>query len=223
MTDPATQAPLHDALEILLAGLCAGSSPIAPQTSAGAEMVTAMVALGARATPLQTPKCLDGVGNGCLLELADAVTLAERETAFLVTGLVGTYDMTSIVSCPQLAPDDPELACLLAALRAMGVQTHVADAKPGCKMELRGAPSAHPWRHSAAGWRSLAIHAVLLAALNTPGVTRMTHVDCDVQFAVDRLRTMGADIRLDQAPDGIELAIAGQPILCPHEPIGTAS
>lgn len=213
MSDPDAGPSLPGAFAVLVAGLCAGRTSLEPKDAAGMQMLRAMIALGARSVPDDPPCQIDGVGNGCLVELRSPLTITDPIVALLLSGLLGAYAMQSTIVCPTLAADDRQLDRLAGALQAMGCQIDVDALQSGCRVTIHGAPCANPWRHQADGWSAITVAAIMAAALNTPGVCRIEGVACDMTEMANQLCAVGANITITPGPDGYGIAIVGQPSL----------
>lgn len=204
-------AALDDHLAIILAGLAAGRCIVTAgrDDRALAETAAAMAALGAVCRPNGAGWEIVGTGNGCLLEPVRPLTVeVEATPALLLTGLLAACDMPARITCraPVAAEEAGPLA---AALGAMGAQLAMEPGPP-FRVAIRRQPSLHPWVHVAAGWSETTVAAVLLAALNTPGTTRLKAADAAPRAAADRLSRFGVDCGL-AAADGLwSLAVRGR-------------
>ena len=203
-----------DHLAIILAGLAAGRSLIATgrDDRALAETAAAMAALGAACRPNGAGWEIAGTGNGCLLEPVRPLTVeAEAAPALLLTGLLAACDMPARITCraPVAAHEAGPLA---AALGAMGAQLAMEPGPP-FRVAIGRQPSLHPWVHAAAGWSETTVAAVLLAALNTPGTTRLKAAGAAPRAAAECLSRFGVDCGL-AAADGLwSLAVRGRSAL----------
>src|SRR5262245_59477971 len=131
----------------------------------------AMKAMGARLEKKGAEWIINGVGNGALLQPEAPLDFGNAGTGSRLTmGLVGTYDMeTTFVGDASLS--GRPMGRVLEPLREMGVQ--VVKAAPGDRMPLtlRGPRSTAPISYRVPMASAQVKSAVLLAGLNTPGVT----------------------------------------------------
>lgn len=131
----------------------------------------AMKAMGARIEKRGAEWIIQGTGNGCLLEPVAPLDFGNAGTGSRLTmGLVGTYDMeTTFIGDASLS--GRPMARVLDPLREMGVQ--VLKASPGDRMPitLRGPKHAAPISYRVPMASAQVKSAVLLAGLNTPGIT----------------------------------------------------
>ncbi len=130
----------------------------------------AMQAMGAKIRKDGDARIINGVGNGCLLQPEAALDFGNAGTgARLTMGLVGTYDMkTSFIGDASLSKRP--MGRVLNPLREMGVQVEAAE---GDRMPLTliGPKTANPITYRVPMASAQVKSAVLLAGLNTPGVT----------------------------------------------------
>jgi len=189
----------------------------------------AMKAMGARIEKHGAEWTIDGVGNGCLLEPAAPLDFGNAGTGSRLTmGLVGTYDMkTTFIGDASLSKRP--MGRVLDPLRQMGTQ--VVDAASGDRMPLtlvgprRAAPIGYRVPMASAQVKS----AVLLAALNTPGVTTVIEPVMTRDHTEKMLAGFGASIEVETDADGVrhiriegEPTLQGQTILVPGDPSSAA-
>ena len=196
-----------DALTLILAAVAPGRSVVA--AGAPDDTRAALEALGARIDPGPGRWTVCGTGNGCLLAAPGPLAFGDdADAAALVTGLVGTYAMPTRLACSGPAPET-----LFAALASQGTQISPVDAH-GWTVE--GPPSAHPVEHEGDGWDEVTVLAVILAALNVPGQTRVTGLRRDFADIVGVLDRFDAGVDIAPAPDGtFALRVTGQSLLSP--------
>ena len=159
-------------LQIILAGLAAGRTEQIIETVNPAlrETSSAMAELGARIVDAEQGMMIAGTGNGCLLQPAGPLVFkADAVSALLMVGLLAAYDMDARIECHVL-PERRDLEDIGAALGAMGAQIAIDPGLPW-SVSVARQPSLHPVMHHARGWSDTVVAAVLLAALNTPGMT----------------------------------------------------
>ncbi|MCR9122151.1 MAG: hypothetical protein NXH91_07740 [Phyllobacteriaceae bacterium] len=195
-------------LSILLAGLAAGETVCdAPPGGETSPLIGVMDALGARirARP-DGAIAITGAGNGCLLQPEAPLSLDLSVSALLVAGLVAPYDMVTRVACPG-GFDTEARASLLAAFGAMGIQ---ASAEGNDEIVLSGQATANPAILDARGWSDPVVAAVGLAALGTPGITRIAHLPRDPTVLVATFSRFGARADLAKIDEDWSLAVTGQ-------------
>src|SRR5690606_36399129 len=170
-----------------------------------------------------------GTGNGALLQPEGPLDFGNAGTGSRLTmGLVGTYDMeTTFIGGASLSKRP--MGRVLDPLRLMGVQ--VLDAAPGDRMPLtlhgpkRAAPISYRVPMASAQVKS----AVLLAALNTPGVTTVIEPVMTRDHTEKMLKGFGAALEVETGADGArhiriegEGRLAGQVIAVPGDPSSAA-
>jgi 3-phosphoshikimate 1-carboxyvinyltransferase len=172
----------------------------------------AMKAMGAQIEKRGEEWIVDGVGNGCLLEAARApLDFGNAGTgARLTMGLVGTYDMkTRFVGDASLSARP--MGRVLAPLREMGTQ--VLDAAPGDRLPLTlaGPKHAAPITYRVPMASAQVKSAVLLAGLNTPGVTTVLEPVATRDHTEKMLAGFGAAIEVETDGEGARhISIEGQ-------------
>ncbi len=198
-----------DHLDIVLAGLAAGRTLLPSARSGDRPLLDAMAALGARIERTDSGIAVTGAGNGCLLEPVTTLALENADAALLVAGLVAPYDMAARIACRSGLPDGDRDA-FLAATAAMGIQASAPDADT---IVLAGQASAVPARHACAGWSQTVLRTIALAALNTPGITRLEGEGAAPTALARRLGAFGAQCGIDHRDGGWSLAVTGQCVL----------
>jgi 3-phosphoshikimate 1-carboxyvinyltransferase len=184
----------------------------------------AMKAMGALIEKRDGEWIVDGVGNGCLLEAREPLDFGNAGTGVRLTmGLVGAYDMkTSFVGDASLS--SRPMGRVLAPLREMGVQ--VLDAAPGDRLPLtlagpkHAAPIAYRVPMASAQVKS----AVLLAGLNTPGVTTVIEPVATRDHTEKMLAGFGAAIEVElhhavgECLAAFDKSVAAASLLVAHPP-----
>ena len=215
----------------MFGGLAAGQTRITGLLEGEDVMRTgdAMVAMGAKITRAGNEWVIDGVGNGCLLEPQAPLDFGNAGTGSRLTmGLVGTYDMKTIFIGDASLQSRP-MARVLNPLREMGVQ--VIDAAPGDRLPLtlhgprRAAPISYRVPMASAQVKS----AVLLAALNTPGITTVIEPIMTRDHTEKMLAGFGAALDIETDAQGVrhiriegEPRLSGQTIAVPGDPSSAA-
>ena len=189
----------------------------------------AMRAMGARIAREGDAWVIDGVGNGCLLEPEGPLDFGNAGTGSRLTmGLVGTYDMRTVFTGDASLSKRP-MGRVLEPLRQMGAQ--VIEAAPGERMPLtlRGPKRAAPIRYRVPVPSAQVKSAVLLAALNTPGVTTVIEPVMTRDHTEKMLAGFGAALEVETGADGVrririegEPRLVGQTITVPGDPSSAA-
>ena len=171
----------------------------------------AMKAMGANIRKEGDTWLINGVGNGCLLEAAEPLDFGNAGTGSRLTmGLVGTYDMeTTFIGDASLSKRP--MGRVLDPLRLMGVQ--VVKAAPGDRMPLtlRGPRHAAPISYRVPMASAQVKSAVLIAGLNTAGVTTVIEPVMTRDHTEKMLAGFGADIEVETDKEGVRhIRIVGQ-------------
>jgi 3-phosphoshikimate 1-carboxyvinyltransferase len=216
---------------LMLGGLAAGETRITGLLEGEDVMRTgeAMKAMGARIDRNGAEWIVHGTGNGCLLEPETPLDFGNAGTGSRLTmGLVGTYDMkTTFVGDASLSKRP--MGRVLDPLREMGVQ--VLEAAPGDRMPLtlhgprRAAPISYRVPMASAQVKS----AVLLAALNTPGITTVIEPVMSRDHTEKMLAGFGARLEINTDAGGVrhiniegEARLTGRTIAVPGDPSSAA-
>lgn len=189
----------------------------------------AMKAMGAKISRQGNEWIIQGVGNGCLLEPEGPLDFGNAGTGSRLTmGLVGTYDMSTTFIGDASLSKRP-MGRVLDPLRLMGVQ--VIDAAPGDRMPLtlRGPKHAAPIEYRVPMASAQVKSAVLLAGLNTPGITTVIEPVMTRDHTEKMLKGFGAEIEVETDGDGVrhiritgQGKLTGQVIAVPGDPSSAA-
>jgi 3-phosphoshikimate 1-carboxyvinyltransferase len=210
----------------MFGGLASGETRITGLLEGEDVMRTgeAMKAMGALIEKRGAEWVIQGVGNGCLLEPEAPLDFGNAGTGSRLTmGLVGTYDMkTTFVGDASL--QSRPMARVLNPLREMGVQ--VIDAAPGDRMPLtlHGPKTAAPIEYRVPMASAQVKSAVLLAGLNTPGITTVIEPVMTRDHTEKMLRGFGANLVVETISGVRHIRIegqgklAGQTIVVPGDP-----
>lgn len=225
---PGDKSISHRAL--MLGGLASGRTRIAGLLEGQDILSTAsaMRAFGANIRRQDGDWIVDGVGNGCLLEPEDILDFGNAGTGVrLVMGLAGVYDMETRFTGDSSLVKRP-MGRILDPLRQMGVQV---EAEEGDRLPIRlhGPRTANPISYRVPVASAQVKSAVLLAGLNTPGVTTVIEPVATRDHTENMLKGFGAliDITLDKqgvrhiSVEG-QSALAGQEITVPGDPSSAA-
>ncbi|MBX3597739.1 MAG: 3-phosphoshikimate 1-carboxyvinyltransferase [Rhizobiaceae bacterium] len=189
----------------------------------------AMKAMGARIEKRGEEWIISGVGNGCLLEPEGPLDFGNAGTGSRLTmGLVGTYDMrTTFIGDASLSKRP--MGRVLDPLRLMGVQ--VLESAPGDRMPLtlQGPKHASPIQYRVPMASAQVKSAVLLAALNTPGITTVIEPVMTRDHTEKMLKGFGADLSVETDAAGVrhihitgQGKLEGQVIAVPGDPSSAA-
>jgi 3-phosphoshikimate 1-carboxyvinyltransferase len=187
-----------------------------------------MQAMGAKIEKDGDVWIINGVGNGCLLEPEAPLDFGNAGTgARLTMGLVGTYDMTTAFIGDASLSGRP-MGRVLDPLRQMGVQVKSTD---GDRMPLTlvGPSVANPITYRVPMASAQVKSAVLLAGLNTPGVTTVIEPVMTRDHTEKMLQGFGADLTVETDKNGVrhiritgQGKLIGQTIDVPGDPSSTA-
>ena len=216
---------------LMFGGLASGQSRITGLLEGEDVLRTgeAMKAMGARIERREGEWIVDGVGNGCLLEAETPLDFGNAGTgARLTMGLVGTYDMkTSFVGDASLS--SRPMGRVLAPLREMGTQ--VLDAAPGDRLPLTlaGPKHAAPISYRVPMASAQVKSAVLIAGLNTPGVTTVIEPIPTRDHTEKMLAGFGAALEVEIDAEGArhiriqgQTRLSGRDIAVPGDPSSAA-
>lgn len=159
-------------LALVLAGIASGESRLAGLAASEdtAVVAKALRAMGAVIREEAGRLTVFGTGNGCLLEPEEMLDFSRSAAGLcLAMGVVGTYDMTTRLN--GIPAQMQASACsVLDHLRRMGVQVEASEGDR-LPVTLRGPRAANPATCQLVDASEEVKAAVLLAGLNTPGVT----------------------------------------------------
>jgi 3-phosphoshikimate 1-carboxyvinyltransferase len=211
----------------MFGGLASGETRISGLLEGEDVMRTgeAMKAMGARIEKQGAEWIINGVGNGCLLQPEAPLDFGNAGTGSRLTmGLVGTYDMeTTFIGDASLS--GRPMGRVLEPLRQMGVQ--VLKAAPGDRMPitLRGPKHAAPITYRVPMASAQVKSAVLLAGLNTPGVTTVVEPVMTRDHTEKMLKGFGANLTVETDEQGArhifiegQGKLTGQTIAVPGDP-----
>ncbi|HZG09021.1 MAG TPA: 3-phosphoshikimate 1-carboxyvinyltransferase [Allosphingosinicella sp.] len=205
---PGDKSISHRAL--ILAGLATGRSRIGGLSEGRDVLATAagMRAFGARIGREGDSLTVDGLG-GALLQPRAALAMGNSGTsARLLMGLAATRNLTATFTGDASLSRRP-MSRIIAPLRRLGADISAA---PGGLLPLtvRGllpaAPLLHPMEVASAQVKS----ALLLAGLNTPGITRIFEPVPTRDHSERMLGAFGAELEVEEAADGRILCLRGE-------------
>ncbi|MHC5306386.1 3-phosphoshikimate 1-carboxyvinyltransferase [Bartonella sp. LJL80] len=170
----------------------------------------AMQAMGAQIRKEGDEWIINGTGNGCLLEAEAPLDFGNAGTgARLTMGLVGTYAMkTSFIGDASLSKRP--MGRILDPLRLMGVQVEAAEGDR-LPLTLRGPVMASPITYRVPMASAQVKSAVLLAGLNTPGITTVIEPVMTRDHTEKMLVGFGADLEVETDAEGVRhIQLQGQ-------------
>ncbi|TJV02541.1 MAG: 3-phosphoshikimate 1-carboxyvinyltransferase [Mesorhizobium sp.] len=211
----------------MFGGLASGETRITGLLEGEDVMRTgaAMKAMGAHIEKRGTEWVIRGTGNGALLQPEGPLDFGNAGTGSRLTmGLVGTYDMeTTFIGDASLS--GRPMGRVLEPLRQMGVQ--VLKATPGDRMPitLHGPKHAAPITYRVPMASAQVKSAVLLAGLNTPGITTVIEPVMTRDHTEKMLKGFGANLSVETDERGVrhifiegQGKLNGQTIAVPGDP-----
>lgn len=215
----------------MFGGLAAGETRITGLLEGEDVLRTgeAMKAMGACMEKTGNTWIIRGTGNGALLQPEAPLDFGNAGTGSRLTmGLVGTYDMETTFMGDASLSRRP-MARVLDPLRLMGTQ--VLRAAPGDRMPLtlRGPGVAAPITYCVPMPSAQVKSAVLLAGLNTPGITTVIEPVATRDHTEKMLQGFGANIEVETDEKGVrhirlegQGQLTGQTIDVPGDPSSAA-
>lgn len=188
----------------------------------------AMRAMGATITKDNDVYVIHGTGNGCLLEPEQPLDFGNAGTgARLTMGLVGTYAMkTRFIGDASLSKRP--MGRILDPLRLMGVQVEASEGDR-LPLTLWGAVTPNPITYRVPMASAQVKSAVLLAGLNTPGITTVIEPVMTRDHTEKMLVGFGADLEVETDNEGVRYIhlegqgeLHGQVITVPGDPSSAA-
>ncbi|MER9917275.1 MULTISPECIES: 3-phosphoshikimate 1-carboxyvinyltransferase [unclassified Mesorhizobium] len=212
---------------MMFGGLASGETRVTGLLEGEDVMRTAaaMKAMGAHIEKRGAEWVIRGTGNGALLQPEGPLDFGNAGTGSRLTmGLVGTYDMeTTFIGDASLS--GRPMGRVLEPLRQMGVQ--VLKATPGDRMPitLHGPKHAAPITYRVPMASAQVKSAVLLAGLNTPGITTVIEPVMTRDHTEKMLRGFGANLSVETDERGVrhifiegQGKLTGQTIAVPGDP-----
>ncbi|MGO8143621.1 3-phosphoshikimate 1-carboxyvinyltransferase [Rhizobium leguminosarum] len=188
----------------------------------------AMQAMGARIRKEGAQWVIDGTGNGALLAPDAPLDFGNAGTGVRLTmGLVGTYDFRSTFIGDASLSKRP-MGRVLNPLREMGVQVSASEGDR-LPVTLKGPGTPSPIRYRVPMASAQVKSAVLLAGLNTPGVTTVVEPVMTRDHTEKMLQGFGAALSVETDSEGVRTIrlegrgrLTGQVIDVPGDPSSTA-
>ena len=188
----------------------------------------AMRAMGAKIEKAGDTWIIQGTGNGALLAPEAPLDFGNAGTGCRLTmGLVGVYDFPSTFVGDASLSSRP-MGRVLNPLREMGVQV---QAMAGDKLPatLHGPKTPNPITYRVPMASAQVKSAVLLAGLNTPGITTVIEPVMTRDHTEKMLQGFGANLSVDTDKEGVRTIrlegrgkLTGQVIDVPGDPSSTA-
>lgn len=204
---------------LMFAGLAVGESRIEGLLE-GEDVLATAAAM--RAMGAQIERDADGiwhvagVGVGGLLQPQTALEMGNSGTSTrLLMGLVASHPITATFTGDASLSKRP-MGRVIDPLSAMGAEF---TSSPGGRLPLtmRGLCPAIPIDYTLPVASAQVKSAVLLAGLNTPGITRVIEPVPTRDHSERMLRGFGAELSVEETPQGRVIAIRGEAELQPQQ------
>jgi 3-phosphoshikimate 1-carboxyvinyltransferase len=214
----------------MFGGLAAGETRITGLLE-GEDVINtgkAMRAMGAKIDKVGDTWVIHGTGNGALLAPEAPLDFGNAGTGCRLTmGLVGVYDFDATFIGDASLSSRP-MGRVLNPLREMGVQVKSA-AGDKLPVTLRGPKTPNPISYRVPMASAQVKSAVLLAGLNTPGITTVIEPVMTRDHTEKMLAGFGAELSVETGRDGVRTIklegrgkLVGQVIDVPGDPSSTA-
>ncbi|MDO7841129.1 3-phosphoshikimate 1-carboxyvinyltransferase [Sphingomonas immobilis] len=157
-----------------------------------------------------------GVGVGGLLQPQAALEMGNSGTSTrLLMGLIASHGITATFTGDASLSKRP-MGRVIEPLSKMGAEF---TASPGGRLPLmlRGINPAVPIAYTLPVASAQVKSAVLLAGLNTPGITRVIEPVATRDHSERMLRGFGAELTVEESPAGKIISIRGEAELKPQE------
>lgn len=168
-----------------------------------------------------------GRGVGGLTEPADVLDLGNAGTGTrLLMGLVATHDFTSFFTGDASLRSRP-MGRVVEPLSRMGAQ-FITRSKGRPPLAVIGTAEPMPITYQLPVASAQVKSAILLAGLNTPGITTVIEPEPTRDHTELMLRGFGAKVSVEQTPQGRAVSLIGQPeltgrrIVVPGDPSSAA-
>ena len=213
---PGDKSISHRAL--MFSALAIGSSRIAGLLEGEDVLATAAAlrAMGANIEREGDDWVVDGVGVGGLLQPATALDMGNSGTSTrLLMGLIASHPITATFIGDASLSKRP-MGRVITPLSQMGADI---TASPGGRLPLmvRGLCPAVPIDYTLPVASAQVKSAVLLAGLNTPGITRVIEPVATRDHSERMLRGFGAEVTVEPSPRGRIISITGEAELKPQQ------
>jgi 3-phosphoshikimate 1-carboxyvinyltransferase len=214
---PGDKSISHRAL--MLAAMARGRSNISG-LSEGADVASTAAVLAAMGARIERGadgiRTVDGVGTGCLLQPEAALDMGNSGTsARLLAGLVASHPIQATFTGDASLSRRP-MGRVIEPLSRIGAEFTAA---PGGRLPLtiRGICPAVPHEHRLRVASAQVKSALLLAALNTPGRTRVVEPVPTRDHSERMLKRFGADLRVERDDGDTIIDLLGEAELRPQQ------
>lgn len=212
---PGDKSISHRAL--MFSALAIGTSRIEGLLEGEDVLATAAAlrAMGATIVRDDAGWSVDGVGVGGLLQPASALDMGNSGTSTrLLMGLIASHPITATFIGDASLSKRP-MGRVIAPLSQMGADF---TASPGGRLPLmlRGLCPAIPITYTLPVASAQVKSAVLLAGLNTPGITRVIEPVATRDHSERMLRGFGAEVTVEATAQGKIISITGEAELKPQ-------
>ncbi|MHA3841583.1 3-phosphoshikimate 1-carboxyvinyltransferase [Sphingomonas aestuarii] len=204
---------------LMLGSLAVGTTRIAGLLEGEDVLATAaaMRAMGASIERLDDGSwVVDGVGVGGLLQPRSALDMGNSGTSTrLLMGLIASHGITATLIGDASLSSRP-MGRVIEPLSRMGADI---TASPGGRLPLmvRGLTPAVPIAYTLPVASAQVKSAILLAGLNTPGITRVIEPVPTRDHSERMLAGFGAEITSESGPDGRIISVRGEAELRPQD------
>jgi 3-phosphoshikimate 1-carboxyvinyltransferase len=170
----------------------------------------AMRAMGAKIEKVGAEWIIQGTGNGALLAPEAPLDFGNAGTGCRLTmGLVGVYDFASTFIGDASLSKRP-MGRVLNPLREMGVQVSSTEGDR-LPVTLHGPKTPNPITYRVPMASAQVKSAVLLAGLNTPGITTVIEPVMTRDHTEKMLQGFGADLSVETDAEGVRtIRLVGQ-------------
>lgn len=217
-------------MALILGSLAAGETRITGLLESDNVIATgkAMRAMGAAIRKHGDSWIINGVGNGCLLAPETPLDFSNAGTGCRLTmGLVGPYDFETTFTGDVLL-SARSMDRVLEPLRLMGVQV-LAESGDHLPVTLRGPRTPAPISYRVPMASAQIKSAVLLAGLNTPGITSVIEPVMTPDHTEKMLAGFGAALDVETGAEGERtvrlegrVRLTGQTLEVPGDPSAAA-
>lgn len=205
---------------LMLASLAVGTSRVTGLLE-GEDVLSTAAAMRAMGATIERQASgewlIDGVGVGSLLQPRQALDMGNSGTSTrLLMGLVATHPVTATFTGDASLSGRP-MGRVIEPLSRMGANFTAA---PGGRLPLtlRGISPAVPIEYRLPVASAQVKSAILLAGLNTPGITTVIEPVPTRDHSERMLRGFGADLSVEVGSDGARvIRIRGEAELCPQD------
>ena len=216
VTVPGDKSISHRSL--MFAGLAVGESRIEGLLE-GEDVLATAAAMRAMGADVERGADgvwrVHGVGVGGLLQPAQALEMGNSGTSTrLLMGLIASHPITATFTGDASLSGRP-MGRVIEPLGRMGADI---TASPGGRLPLmvRGLCPAVPIEYTLPVASAQVKSAVLLAGLNTPGITRVIEPVPTRDHSERMLRGFGAELTVEETPQGRIISITGEAELTPQ-------